>query len=202
MVETHLARYTSAVAGSAQSISVSALPLGLVVILVNEWGTAPRLAAGEQESPHPDLGALIATRGLEFTAAAHDATDDELTAVADALYPIFAAPDEDTVISRLNDVLEHCGSHPRLARGGGTLMEAWATDTSHQLLSAAALSLYRQLLAWGDSWRLGTCAAARCTDVYVDSSSAGQKRFCSLPCQNRTRVAAFRSRRGRPTGGG
>jgi predicted RNA-binding Zn ribbon-like protein len=183
-------------ASSTRLISVSALPLELVVVLANEWGTAPRLAAGEQKSPHPDFAALIATRGIDFAAAATHASDDDVTAVADALYPVFAASDEDTVVARLNDVLDHSGSRPRLARGGGILEEAWATDTSRQLLSAAALSLYRQLLDWGDARRLGICTATRCADVYVDSSSAGHKRFCSLPCQNRTRVAAFRARRG------
>jgi hypothetical protein len=181
---------------SARLISVSALPLDLVVVLVNEWGSAPRLAAGEQESPYPDFGALIATRGLELSAAAKDAGDDELTTVADALYPVFAAPNDGTVVTRLNDVLDRSEAHPRLTHAGETLEEAWATDASQQILSAAALSLYRQLVDWGDARRLGTCAAARCADVYVDSSPAAQRRFCSLPCQNRNRVAAFRARRG------
>jgi predicted RNA-binding Zn ribbon-like protein len=176
-------------------ISVRALPLDLVVILVNEWGTAPREAAGEQHSPYPDLGLLIANRGLDV-AAANQASDEELTAVADSLYPIFAAPDQNTAITRLNDVLEDSGAQPRLTRAGGTLAEAWTTDTSREILSSAALSLYRQLLDWGDAQRLGTCTATRCVDVYVDSSPAGHKRFCSLPCQNRHRVAAFRARRG------
>lgn len=188
-------RYTSGMASATRMISVSALPLELVVVLVNEWGTAPRLAAGEEKSPYPDFAALIATRGLDSPARAKHASDDELTAVADELYPIFAAPDEDAAVTRLNDVLDHSGSHPRLARAGGILEEAWATDTSRQLLSAAALSVYRQLLDWGDARRLGICAAARCADVYVDTSSAGHKKFCSLPCQNRSRVAAFRARR-------
>jgi predicted RNA-binding Zn ribbon-like protein len=174
---------------------VSALPLDVVVVLVNEWGTAPRLAAGEQTSPYPELGALIATRGLDYAGVATHASDDELIAVADALYPIFAAPDENTVVTRLNDVLDHSGPHPRLTRAGGILGEAWATDPSRQILSAAALGLYRQLLGWGDARRLGTCAATRCADVYVDSSSAGHKKFCSVLCQNRNRVAAFRARR-------
>jgi predicted RNA-binding Zn ribbon-like protein len=168
--------------------SVSALPLALVVVLVNEWGTAPRRAAGEQDSPYPDRGAL--------TAAVGDARDEELTAVADALYPIFAAADEDTVVSRLNDVLDRCEPQPRLARAGGVLGEAWLSDPPRRLLSAAALGLYRQLLDWGDARRLGTCTAARCVDVYVDSSSAGRRKFCSVQCQNRNRVAAFRARRG------
>jgi predicted RNA-binding Zn ribbon-like protein len=183
-------------ASSARSISVRPLPLDLVVMLVNEWGTAPRAAAGEQHVPYPDLGQLIATRGPDVVAAANQASDDELTAVADSLYPIFAAPDQNAVVTRLNDVLDDCGAQPRLTGAGGTLGEAWATDTSRQILSAAALSLYRQLLDWGDARRLGTCAAARCVDVYVDSSPAGHKKFCSLLCQNRHRVAAFRARRG------
>jgi CGNR zinc finger len=183
-------------ASSAQLISVSALPLELVVVIVNEWGSEPRSAAGEQQSPYPDFGTLIATRGLDSVVIANHASDDQVTVVADALYPIFAAPDEDTVVTRLNNVLAHSGSHPRLVRGGRVLEEAWATDASRQLLSAAALTLYRQLLDWGDARRLGVCTAARCADVYVDSSSAGHKRFCSLLCQNRNRVAAFRARRG------
>jgi predicted RNA-binding Zn ribbon-like protein len=181
-------------------ISVGALPLELVVVMVNEWGTAPRLAAGEQLSPYPDFDALIATCGLDSAATANPARDDEVTAVADALYPIFAAPDEDTVVTRLNDLLDITGAHPRLTRDGRILVEAWAAETSRQLLSAAALSLYRQLLDWGGAQRLGICTAARCTDVYVDSSSAGHKKFCSVRCQNRKRVAAFRARHGRPKG--
>jgi CGNR zinc finger len=176
-------------------IFVSALPLELVVVMVNEWGTAPRLAADEQNAPYPDFGALIATRGLDSVATVNRPSDGEVTAVADALFPIFAAPNEDATVTRLNDVLDRSGSHPRLVRSGRNLEEAWATDTSRQLLSAAVLSVYRQLLDWGDARRLGTCTAARCVDVYVDSSSAGRKKFCSLGCQNRNRVAAFRARR-------
>jgi predicted RNA-binding Zn ribbon-like protein len=166
---------------------VSALPLDQVVVLVNEWGTAPRLAAGEQNSPYPVLGALAEAVG--------DVGDEQLTAVADALYPIFAAADEDAVVRRLNEVLDQCEPHPRLARAGGVLGEAWLTDPPREILSAAALGLYRQLLEWGDARRLGTCTAANCVDVYVDSSSAGQRKFCSVQCQNRSRVAAFRARR-------
>ncbi|WP_374119541.1 CGNR zinc finger domain-containing protein [Streptomyces sp. RKAG290] len=42
---------------------------------------------------------------------------------------------------------------------------------------------------------MGTCAGERCVDVYIDQSPGGRRRFCSVTCQNRTRVAAFRSRR-------
>jgi predicted RNA-binding Zn ribbon-like protein len=187
-------------APSTRSISVAALPLELVVILVNGWGSVPRLAAGEQQSPYPDLEELITARGLDSATTANHARDDQVTAVADALYPIFAAPDEDTAVTLLNDLLDETGAHPKLTRDGRILVEAWETSTSRQLLSAAALSLYRQLLDWGGARRLGICTAARCADVYVDSSSAGHKKFCSLLCQNRNRVAAFRARHGRPTG--
>jgi predicted RNA-binding Zn ribbon-like protein len=62
------------------------------------------------------------------------------------------------------------------------------------------LTLYQQLIQWGDSRGLGTCAGTRCADAYADLSPTGHKRFCSLNCQNRNRVAAFRAKR-RPAGG-
>ncbi|WP_425554615.1 CGNR zinc finger domain-containing protein [Kribbella sancticallisti] len=41
---------------------------------------------------------------------------------------------------------------------------------------------------------MGTCAADGCADVYIDVSARAHRRFCSVTCQNRTRVAAFRRR--------
>ena len=52
-----LLRYSSGMASSAGLISVSALPLESVVVLINEWGTAPRVAAGEHEGHERDNGA-------------------------------------------------------------------------------------------------------------------------------------------------
>jgi predicted RNA-binding Zn ribbon-like protein len=42
--------------------------------------------------------------------------------------------------------------------------------------------------------RLGVCTAPRCDRVYVDTSFAGTRRFCSTSCQNRVKTAAYRAR--------
>jgi predicted RNA-binding Zn ribbon-like protein len=76
----------------------------------------------------------------------------------------------------------------------GALSTAWSVPGSPTaLLASAALALRGHLAAHPD--RLGVCADRQCADVYVDASPAGHRRFCSLTCQNRTRVAAFRERR-------
>ena len=62
------------------------------------------------------------------------------------------------------------------------------------LLAAAAVTLHTQLVEH-DPERLGTCASTRCGDVFVDASPGAHRRFCSVTCQNRERVAAFRRRR-------
>lgn len=42
--------------------------------------------------------------------------------------------------------------------------------------------------------RLGTCQAAACDRVFVDTSKNGARRFCSVTCQNRVKAAAHRAR--------
>ena len=177
---------------------MSAVPVEFVVEVVNEWGTAPRLAAGEQDHGYPGFAALAAAHPLDIDPAATRISDHRLTGIADALYPVFSAPAEDTAIARVNDLLARSAPQPRLGRDGGPLAAKWTAPASQQLLASCVLSLYQQLILWGDSRRLGLCTGARCADVYADLSSAGHKRFCSLACQNRNRVAAFRARRRQP----
>jgi predicted RNA-binding Zn ribbon-like protein len=38
------------------------------------------------------------------------------------------------------------------------------------------------------------CAAAPCTNVYVDTSPNQSRRYCSERCSSRANVAAFRAR--------
>ncbi|MGW7325252.1 CGNR zinc finger domain-containing protein [Streptomyces sp. NPDC054845] len=40
------------------------------------------------------------------------------------------------------------------------------------------------------------CRAVRCDRVYVDTSRNAGRQFCSTACQNRTKAAAFRARKG------
>ncbi|WP_344845490.1 CGNR zinc finger domain-containing protein [Nonomuraea dietziae] len=43
--------------------------------------------------------------------------------------------------------------------------------------------------------RLGVCQAARCSRVFVDTSSNRSRRYCSERCASRANVAAYRARR-------
>lgn len=71
---------------------------------------------------------------------------------------------------------------------------AWQVPRERDaLLGAVALALRDRLAARPD--RLGVCHDRHCADVYADASPAGQRRFCSLTCQNPSRVASFRERR-------
>lgn len=179
---------------------VSALPVEFVVDVVNEWGTAPRQAAGEQEHGYPDYATLAAEHQIGGDLSTTVMSDDVLAGVADALYPIFSAATEDAVVAAVNDLLALSAPQPRLGRDTGPLAGRWTSPVSQQLLVACLLTLFQQLVQWGDSRRLGLCTGVRCADVYADLSSAGHKRFCSLTCQNRNRVAAFRARRRQPGG--
>ncbi|HUZ35291.1 MAG TPA: CGNR zinc finger domain-containing protein [Streptosporangiaceae bacterium] len=174
---------------------VRPLPVEFVADVVNGWGTAPRQAAGEQDSDYPGIAALAAAHQLDADPATELMSDHGLTCVADALYPIFSAPAEDAVVAEVNDLLARSAPQPRLVLDGWLLIGTWTAPASQQFLVACLLTLYQQLILWGSSRRLGLCAGARCADVYVDSSPGGHKRFCSLTCQNRSRVAAFRARR-------
>ena len=69
-------------------------------------------------------------------------------------------------------------------------------ERGRHLLAAAALTLRHQL-AGRDQARVGVCSGRRCADAYIDASPSGRRRFCSVTCQNRTRVAAWRQRRSR-----
>lgn len=43
--------------------------------------------------------------------------------------------------------------------------------------------------------RFGSCQAAKCANVFVDTSPNRSRRYCSDRCSSRANVAAFRARR-------
>ena len=161
------------------SVRVQPLELPELVALVNDWGTVPRRtgnrAAPPAEAPPGDGPA-------------------EAIAVADRLHAVFAAADAVERARLVNAMLAETTVRPEVAPDGGVLAAAWSVPGPRTaLLASAALALRGHLAAHPD--RLGVCADRQCADVYVDASPAGHRRFCSLTCQNRTRVAAFRERR-------
>ncbi|MFC7531635.1 CGNR zinc finger domain-containing protein [Actinoplanes sp. GCM10030250] len=154
---------------------IDPMEMTALVALVNDWGNRPR-EVGHRDQPE-------ATPERQQT----------VMAVADRLHAIFADGDTASRAVTVTAILAETGVSPELVFTAGTLGAAWAVPRLEDaLLASAALALRDHLAARPD--RLGICHDRQCADVYVDASPAGQRRFCSLTCQNRSRVAAFRER--------
>ncbi len=177
---------------SPMRIPQDAMPISVLVALVNGWGTTPRREAGESGLPLPDGGSIAAGMALALPGEAFE--ERRLRRLADALYPVFATDEPDLRATQLTSLLSRFDIRPAVVATAGSLEEVWEVSDIEALSAAAVVTLRGQLLEPGPD-RLGTCAGARCGDVYVDASPAGHRRFCSLICQNRARVAAFRRRR-------
>jgi predicted RNA-binding Zn ribbon-like protein len=177
-------RYADEMATEVQAMSPA-----MLVDLVNGWGTVPRARADARECP--PIAAFIAR---------HAASDAGLTVaglgrLADRLYPVFAAGGAAERASLVNDLMAKSGARPALGLADGGIRPSWLVPRERDAtLAAAAITLHAQLVEH-DPERLGTCASARCGDVFVDASPGAHRRFCSVTCQNRERVAAFRRRR-------
>src|SRR5262245_54422882 len=174
-------------------VPVTPAPLAFVVELINEWGSTPREAADEQHTPYPSLPDLTQKHGFRLDAVTD--THEHLAQTADALYPLFGTSDTAELVDRMTELLDRSAVRPSLMQAEDRIVEGWITDANDRLLAACTLSIHQHLVSWGDGHRLGTCEGMHCADAYVDSSSAGRRRFCCVTCQNRSRVAAFRARR-------
>jgi CGNR zinc finger len=179
-------RYSGAV------VEIEEMPLTSLVQLVNGWGSIPRAEAGEQDLLFPDVADV--TDGLGLRPARSRVRDRELVDVADRLHPVFASPDPAKRVRLVADLLGQTGVRPVLAVENEEVRSMWAVARRADAVLAAASVALRSFLAWHDATRLGVCSGLRCADVYVDASPTGLRRFCSLTCQNRARVAAFRRR--------
>jgi predicted RNA-binding Zn ribbon-like protein len=173
----------------------------VLVWLVNEWGSVPRAAAGEDQAPYPDtdlLAALLAGSGVRSCPPAL-LTGHALRQIADRLHRVFAAADLSERVALVAGWLAETAVRPALALAdGGRPGATWLVDDDrHVLLAAAALTLRHQL-AEHDPARVGVCTGRRCADAFIDASPAGQRRFCSVTCQNRARIAAWRRRQSAP----
>jgi predicted RNA-binding Zn ribbon-like protein len=175
-------------------MAVQVMALDALVDLVNGWGSQPRAAAGEEQDAHPPLADLLARAGAPDQIAAA-VTDPTLQRVADLLYPVFAATLVDERAELVTNLLATCGVRPALHTVDGAIRATWLIpDSRDAILAAAATALHGQLVGHGPD-RLGICAGQRCADAYIDASPAGDRRFCSITCQTRTRVATFRRRK-------
>ncbi|MCW2918739.1 MAG: hypothetical protein JWN52_6807 [Actinomycetia bacterium] len=125
---------------------------------------------------------------------------DDLVALAATLRSIFASVDDgdlDTAAELVNRLLDGTRAQPRLNRHDEQLWHLHYHGTTGGLaaLWAGACATALAIVLGSDSrHRLGICTAPRCDRVYVDTSQNGTRRFCSTPCQNRVKNAAFRAR--------
>ena len=168
-------------------VDVQPAPLALVVEVINGWSGRVRRESGEDADPYPDLGALCAAHGVEAPAM----TDERPVILADRLHPVFAGA---TAVERrdaLNVAIRDLAPVPQQSAEG----PVWSgIDPQHRLEAGLLSALMEHARDDPGLTRLGACEADRCVDAYLDASQAGTRRFCSLTCQNRARVAAFRHR--------
>ena len=162
-------------------------PLALVVDMVNGWSGVVRRESGQDSDPYPDLVAVYRAHGWEGATT----TDDRMVAVADRIHQVFAAATADERRTALNQAIAALAPTPQVTPDGAV----WSgIGAQHQLEAALLFALVEHARTDPDLMRLGACAADRCVDAYVDATRATTRRFCSLTCQNRARVAAFRRR--------
>jgi predicted RNA-binding Zn ribbon-like protein len=116
------------------------------------------------------------------------------------LRPAFEASGRDdaqAVVDVLNELLERHPITPRIADHNPAHLHihvaSKAASVSDLLIGESLLGLANLICDLGPT-RLGVCAAAPCTNVYVDTSPNQSRRYCSERCSSRANVAAFRAR--------
>jgi predicted RNA-binding Zn ribbon-like protein len=110
---------------------------------------------------------------------------------------LLAEGEIDAGARELNELLRATRAAPQLSQYGD---EPWhlhfagpdasvATSWLAEFATAAAM-----LLGSSEYELLRRCGAERCDNLFLDATRNHTQRFCSTACQNRTKVAAFRSR--------
>ncbi|WP_241844309.1 CGNR zinc finger domain-containing protein [Kitasatospora sp. CB01950] len=146
------------------------------------------------------LAEILRAHGEPEPVALTDEDADALRAAAGLLREVFDAPDTDRAAAALNRLLrEHTGPlrltthggatgwHPHLDRDDDAPWDEW-------LIASSCLAL--AVLLWERGRPPGgSCAAARCRNVYLTQGSGPERRYCSRRCATRERVAAHRRAR-------
>jgi predicted RNA-binding Zn ribbon-like protein len=110
-----------------------------------------------------------------------------------------ASADDDAqgVVDVLNALLERHPITPRIADHNPANLHIHvankAASVADLLIAESLLGLANLICDLGPT-RLGVCAAAPCTNVYVDTSPNQSRRYCSERCSSRANVAAYRAR--------
>ena len=159
-------------------------------------------SAGLLNAALPDRDALVhhvaAREWLHPSCTDRDAT--VLRRFQRELRPVFEASDVadvQGVIAGLNELMEKHPITPMISDHDPDdlhLHVATRADSVSQLLIGEALLGLATLVCDLGPTRMGVCSAAKCDNVYVDTSPNQSRRYCSDRCSSRANVAAYRAR--------
>ncbi|MCS7482474.1 CGNR zinc finger domain-containing protein [Umezawaea endophytica] len=158
---------------------------------------------GETDSGHDDLhdadrvAELLGHRGWVVPTPPSQADLTRLLSYRDTLRQAFDSTTEHEAVHLLNHTLAALRALPQLTEHDGhwhwhyAPPDAGIADRVAATTSAALLSL----IASGGHDRMRRCSAENCSNVFVDFSRNGSRRYCSsTACGNRTHAAAYRAR--------
>lgn len=167
----------------------------------NHYGGEAALLAADlinvrPPSPADDVAEVLRGHGI----ADPHPTDDQAQRLLDwaaHLAPCFGAEHLDDQCRMVNELLSTAASTPYISvhHGHQPHLHYRCLDddlvSRVQAITTAGLA-YVICFAGGD--RLGRCARADCTTVFVDTSRNGRRRYCSLRCANTAAVRRHRRR--------
>ncbi|MEU4543689.1 CGNR zinc finger domain-containing protein [Nonomuraea dietziae] len=114
--------------------------------------------------------------------------EGDLRAELTTVFAHAAAGREREAVELLNDLLTRHPVSPQISGHDG---QRWHLHLSE---GGVVMGLAAVVTELGVD-RLGLCQAARCSRVFVDTSSNRSRRYCSERCASRANVAAYRARR-------
>ncbi|MEV0647868.1 CGNR zinc finger domain-containing protein [Phytomonospora sp. NPDC050363] len=156
----------------------------------------PRLDTAEQREAVEAALRLVTS----LAPRVDDASLARLTDGAERLYEALAAlvdGEHAHAAEVVNGLLRASRAEPWLVQYGDEPWHLYFGDPSRTGAERwlADLTTAVAMLAGGDGLsRLRRCEAERCELVFLDATKSQNRRFCSTACQNRTKVAAYRSR--------
>ena len=162
------------------------------VALANAFGSATRQG---KPATRPDADAVEAVLRLT-TKHTPDVEPAGYAAGGKVLYDALSGlPDVDRAVELINGLLKDTKAAPQLTRREGAPwhLHFGSPDDATGWLAEFATAV-AMLLGSDDVERLRQCEAARCDDLFLDTTRNHTQRFCSTACQNRTKVAAHRAR--------
>lgn len=116
------------------------------------------------------------------------------------LRPVFdagEAGDVAAVVSGLNALLSRHPITPQISDHDSQRLHlhvaTGAASVAEQVVGESLLGLATLVCDLGAD-RLGVCAAAPCSNAFVDTSPNRSRRYCSERCSSRANVAAYRAR--------